>query len=577
VRTHLATATAALVALSPFAARAQLGIDLSEPAERPATAAPAPKATPSPPPKPAPPAAPTQLDALALDAVAPAGASAERLAAAKKLLDEKRDEAAALALDDLLRRPELAEAHVEARVLLASALARLGLYRSALTKLDEALSAGAPGSEVARRAAETLLVVSEHSGDDQLVLRQVGRLAGTTLEPALQDRFQVLVAKAAYERGAALQEAGRADEARRSFDEARRLASSVRPASGAAHARARFVEGLVDYAEGNESEALESFKDVVRLTNPRRGGGEPHLRELAFLQLARLHYEHRQNRYAIFYYGKLPQDGAGWLEALWESSYAHYRIGDYERALGNLLTLHSPYFKDEWYPESHLLKAIIYYENCRYPEARSILEGFERRHEPIHAALDRLSSGEVAPAAFFERVAGGLADNDSGMAARLRRLALSDPAIQRLYDEIAATRREGDRGLAARSAEFRGSPLAADLRGALERERARLATEAGGRARHRLDRERLALRGLLEQSLRVKVEVTRREREGLEASLARGAPTSVVKDYRYSTAVSDEDLYWPYDGEFWRDELGTYAYTLTKGCRAGPRDAQVSR
>jgi hypothetical protein len=39
-----------------------------------------------------------------------------------------------------------------------------------------------------------------------------------------------------------------------------------------------------------------------------------------------------------------------------------------------------------------------------------------------------------------------------------------------------------------------------------------------------------------------------------------------VKKYRYSVAVADEDLYWPFEGEFWRDELGTFQYTLTKGC-----------
>jgi hypothetical protein len=31
-------------------------------------------------------------------------------------------------------------------------------------------------------------------------------------------------------------------------------------------------------------------------------------------------------------------------------------------------------------------------------------------------------------------------------------------------------------------------------------------------------------------------------------------------------AVADDQLYWPYEGEYWRDELGTYQYTLTKGC-----------
>ena len=41
---------------------------------------------------------------------------------------------------------------------------------------------------------------------------------------------------------------------------------------------------------------------------------------------------------------------------------------------------------------------------------------------------------------------------------------------------------------------------------------------------------------------------------------------AIVKKYKYSVAVNDDQLYWPYEGEYWRDELGTYQYTLTKGC-----------
>ena len=91
--------------------------------------------------------------------------------------------------------------------------------------------------------------------------------------------------------------------------------------------------------------------------------------------------------------------------------------------------------------------------------------------------------------------------------------------------------------------------------------------EAGARARAKLEYERDSLRDLLQQALRIKIEVARNEREALEVALNRGEPVDVVRKYRYSVAVSDEHLYWPYDGEFWRDELGTYTYTLTKGCR----------
>jgi hypothetical protein len=318
---------------------------------------------------------------------------------------------------------------------------------------------------------------------------------------------------------------------------------------------------------------------VVRLTNPRRARSpDPRLRELAFLQLARLHYEHKQNRYAIFYYDKMPWGGDSWLEGLWEASYAHYRIGDYEKSLGNLLTLQSPYFRDEWFPESWILKAIIYYENCRYPEARAILDEFHALYEPVHAELDRLTARQAPPAGFFALIDDaqkGRGPGATGLMRRIMKLSFTDGNIRRIDEAVLEIEAELDRGLAARRAAFRGSPLAADLKERLGTERRRLVDEAGARARAKLEYERDGLRELLQQALRIKIEVSRKEREALESALTRGGQVDVVRDYRYSVAVSDEHLYWPYDGEFWRDELGTYTYTLTKGCRdTGARAAR---
>jgi tetratricopeptide (TPR) repeat protein len=127
--------------------------------------------------------------------------------------------------------------------------------------------------------------------------------------------------------------------------------------------------------------ALEDFKEVVRVTNPRSPNAfhDFHTRELAFMNLARIHYEARQNRAAIYYYGKVARGGEQWLESLYETAWAYYRLGDYERALGNMITLHAPFFKDEYFPESLTVKAIIYYENCRYAEVRRVIDEWFRR------------------------------------------------------------------------------------------------------------------------------------------------------------------------------------------------------
>jgi len=323
-----------------------------------------------------------------------------------------------------------------------------------------------------------------------------------------------------------------------------------------------------------KSKNREVMSDFIRIGTSDLYDWEPVrravLREIAFLQLARIHYQNRQNRYAIFYYGKMPWGGGRWLEGLWEASYAHYRIGDYEKALGNLLTLQSPYFKDEWFPESWILKAIIYYENCRYPEARAILDEFRGAYEGVFSELDRLTAQKSSPAAFYDLFQDAQKGRGEGARPTMRRLfkvALSDRNVKRLNDSILEVEAEMDSGLPSRREAFRSSSLAGELREKLAAEKKRMLEEAGARARAKLEYERDALRELLQQALRIKIEVARKEREALESALTHGGAVDVIRDYRYSVAVSDEHVYWPYDGEFWRDELGTYTYTLTKGCR----------
>ena len=57
------------------------------------------------------------------------------------------------------------------------------------------------------------------------------------------------------------------------------------------------------------------------------------------------------------------------------------------------------------------------------------------------------------------------------------------------------------------------------------------------------------------------------EKETLEASMSNQSQTVNLDNYNFTAATDDERLFWPFEGEYWRDELGTYQYTLTKGCR----------
>lgn len=517
------------------------------------------------------------------------GESAKRIAEVNKVYQRGEYESAALAYDAILRDASYSDLHEEARYQQAKSLAKLGLNHSAISRLEPILAKGSH-AKYYYNALEWLFNIGSKLSNESVVVTHVARYAGGAMPPSAQDNFNYLLARYSYDRGRGLDELGQTAEARRMYQDARRLATLVRSSAGArpsvarapqtgdeealqgdVYAKSRFLLGLIQYAEGENQAAVESFKEAVRLTHPKRGRSpDPRLRDLAFLQLARIHYEHKQNRYAIFYYDRMRWGGDGWLEGLWESSYAHYRVGNYEKALGNLLTLQSPYFREEWFPESWILKAIIYYENCRYPEARSILDDFRTIYEPVYTELERMTSRQSDPATFYE-VIGDAArrkgDGERVITRRIMNVAFMDRSVKRLNDSIVEIENEMDRGISGRQEGFRSSALAKELKDQLQRERRRMIEEAGGRARAKLEFERDGMRELLQQALRIKIEVSRKEREALEGALSRGGQVEVLKNYKFSTAVSDEHLYWPYDGEFWRDELGTYTYTLTKGCR----------
>ena len=127
---------------------------------------------------------------------------------------------------------------------------------------------------------------------------------------------------------------------------------------------------------------------------------------MAFFSLARIHYQFQQFRYAIFYYERIDRDSEAWLDALFESSWAQFRLGEYEKALGNLITIQSPFFVDEDYPETHILKAITFYENCRYPESRVFLDQFKAKYGGVITAIEALIDEHDSHAALYEHLIG---------------------------------------------------------------------------------------------------------------------------------------------------------------------------
>src|SRR5690606_29938178 len=90
---------------------------------------------------------------------------------------------------------------------------------------------------------------------------------------------------------------------------------------------------------------------------------------------------------AVKYWNEVDEDSEYWLDAHFEAAWAYYMAGQYTRALGNIHTLKSPYFPKAFYPEADILKAIIFFFNCDYESATTVVARFNTKTPPLKEKL----------------------------------------------------------------------------------------------------------------------------------------------------------------------------------------------
>ena len=564
------TSTAQPAFAGQTAGQQGLGLDLTTPAPPPAKTD-----LPMPPPPSKKGSAPTTTFE-ALD-VSGRTADRQRLEAANAAFQRGEYDKAALAAWELMNDPKMAPLQLESQYLLGKTLYRMGQYHSALGEFSQILARG-QDTRFFSKSLEWLFFISHKTVNESVILDEVARYSNAQWPERYQDEFHYLLARYFFVRGRALDTVEQKAEAAKSFEEVRRLTAQI-PKTDRFYPQAKYLEGLTWIRDRNAPRALEAMKEVIRVTRPAadRSAADAKVadatRDLAFIQLARIHYGARQNRYALYYYGKIERGKPDWLEALFESSWADYRIGQYEQALGNLITLSSPFFRDEYFPEALILKAVVYYENCRYAESTAIVQEFERRYKPVYDALDDLTRKNTEAADYYavlaeiqrkNRTAKKTGQAPDLILERVLKLALSDKDLKNTNDSILELENELD-GMKNHPS-LNGTELARNLQDILKKQRTALIQKAGLMAKAKLEQEQAELRTLLANGERIKFETTTKEKEFLEEQLQAGGRRAILKKYKYSVAVNDDQLYWPFQGEFWRDELGTYQYTLTKGC-----------
>ena len=406
-------------------------------------------------------------------------------------------------------------------------------------------AAASPGP--AQVPAIDALLAAQERVDDQLLVP-----AFLAANPDLQPSSPQLQEKALLLRGLEQQRTG-------ALEEAEAVLRRIHAGSPLAP-RARYALGIVlSDPRRPGGPRMQAALDELQAVVGYGGGGreEAETRALAQLGIARILYGLRQDAASAAAYDRVPRDSRIWPESLFERGYPRFRAGDDGGALGTVHATQAPQLRDAFLPEARILEATVLFHACLYPEARGVLDGFTETYRPLserlRALVDRRPSAAEEVALVAEPAQ--RASLGEGLGASL----LAEPRIAaglRLLRTLDAERMQ----LVSVGG---GGPALEQL----DRVRAEAEQATAQSVHARLADVSASLRDLLEQADVLRFEMTKGEKELLDANVDQ-QKLLASRPLPPLPTGGPADERWRVDGEWWSDEIGFERATLKNGCPA---------
>jgi len=507
-----------------------------------------------------------------------AGQMSENARAAKALFDAQKWEEAALALYGVVAGDKDDEGNKQ----LAQYFLSISLYRMKLYQASYALFGFIADNRNHLKFQETLLWLAKLATqlpEPADIIERVGRYRDTEISAFNNDKQKDLYYQLNYL-------LGRYKYRNRQFEEAIRLFNKVEDSSQY-YIQAQFFAGT-SYVQLKKSvPAVQAFQRIETAARSSVEGieDEDRIRDLAFLSMARTYYSAsiqldretnaptvnaQKLSAAVKNWNQIEPSSEYWLQALFEESWAYFMAGQYPKALGNIHTLQSPYFPGAFYPEGEILKAVIYFSNCNYEAATTVVARFNKHYVPIQAELQKVLArfkGEQQAEPFFKfllSVRDGTADLPPNISGIVKE-SMSDRQLLRGIEYVRVLDEEMAR-FQQTSPAFRSSPLGNQVSEVLKIARDLAVQDAGDLARSRYQRNLEELAEHLRNGEKILIDITAAQRNELDQAIAKEQVTQQESKIFGVVKPDEEHMLWPFDGEYWRDELGFYRQVVESAC-----------
>jgi hypothetical protein len=480
-----------------------------------------------------------------------------------KLYDKKDFFSASIELKKVLdgESGDDAKNKQRAEFFMGKTLYQMNFYAGSLAYFDRIVQAG-DAHTYHGAALKWLAALSRVLPETSGILEKIGTYDAAQLEDpslsAVKDELYFLLGRHFYRRG------GEGD-----FDKSIGLFQKVSRQSEF-YIKAKFFEGVTYVRKYEGRPAVDAFKEilVIGAEKPKQYNSDDiaNYNELAQLQMARVFYSTQQFDTSIKYFEKLDQNSADWAQSLFEASWAYFMKTLNSKALGNVHTLNAPYFENQFFPESQLLKAVIYFNYCLYDQAEEAIVEYNEKYAPLRKNLEEIVAKYADNAEFYDyvkKVKAGKAGLDP-VTQRLVMSVLNDKTLLKTFAWVDELNNELQM-LQKSDKAWQTTQVAAEVLQELTVQQSVAAADAGKVARDRIVRLADELGSLSRDGSKIRFEILNAKAEKMTADAIKvGRVAGGTREE--PIIVDDEHFQWKFNGEYWKDELGYYRFRIRSRC-----------
>jgi tetratricopeptide (TPR) repeat protein len=451
---------------------------------------------------------------------------------------------AADALLLLLDDPAQVGLHAEAWVKLGGLMEEYNLHTAALHCYAEAAMVDiAVASPIVTRAIE----LAEQLGDESRIGLVFADNLGADVDADTRSKMALMASRELLRReelGAALSLLVMVD------------------AKSAGFADAELLRGVLMSMQGRHEEAISPMLTAQAIGREQDRG--EHFDTVVHLNVARTYYGAENWAQAIYWFKKVPRSSEYWPEATYERAWALFRADDMRGSLASLLNHEAPNFQEWYFPEADLLRAYGEFMMCKFADASKSMDGFVERYEPMRLGLD----ADLSTMSPKDGWADGLAVMDREDT-KLPHLVLRSLAYEARFAESRTAVEAADAEL-GRLTSLSTNKIGVRAKGWITTRRDEIIASEGQRVLDRAAYSRTELAEMLNG-----IELTRLDLLNLEAEMYQRA--SVTGELEFGDKIGKlRDMrkskkgmnVWPFQGEFWADEMGWYQIDARPDCPA---------